>query len=154
MTDPGQVLSPSSTLVSPSELLKSFIDTHCDRAIVPSGAVVGGADDNEQEAGVISIMDAGNTKQELYAPLLHKRCQLRCLAPTLYHADRIGSHAFALLNDQKWLELKDNAGVTWFVHTIYCSTGPSHHLDSKETNEALFFANITVGSEPVLTPSP
>lgn len=152
--NPGFVVSASSTVVSPAELLNGFINTYADKAIVPAGSVVGGADDNEQQAGVISIMDAGNTKQEMYAPLLWKRCQLRCLAPSLMEADRIGNYAFQLLNDQKWLELEDHRGAKWFVHLISCTTGPSHHLDSKETFESLFYANITVGSEPIFQPSP
>lgn len=135
--------------VSPAELLKVYIDDRADTSVVPAGAVVGGADDNEQQQGVISIMDGGSSKQELYAPLLNERLQLRCLAPTLYEADRIGNHAYALLDDVKWVELRDSAGFTWFVHTIYCATRPSHHLDSKETFESLFYVNITVGTEPI-----
>lgn len=145
----GLVLSPSSTVVSPAELLKIFIDTYADQDVLPAGAVVGGADDNEQQAGVVAIMDAGNTKNELYAPLLWKRCQLRCMAGSLYDVDKIGNYVFQLLNDQQNLVMQDSQDVKWFVHGIYCTTGPSHHIDSSETWESLLFANITVGSNPI-----
>jgi hypothetical protein len=152
MTKPGEVLTPRSAIVSPSELLKRFIDDHADPGILPAGAVVGGADDDEQNQGVVAIMDAGNTRDELYAPLLWKRCQLRCMAPSLEHADRIGNHLFDLCNDQRNLVLEDSFKRLWFVYGIYCTTGPSHHIDSTEVWEDLLMANITVSRDPVGVP--
>lgn len=150
---PGIVVAPSSTVVSPAKLLKIFITDNASREIVPHGAVVGGADDVEQQAGVVALMDAGNTKDELYAPLLWKRVQVRCMGGSLYQADQIGNHVFWLLHGQRWMVMEDEAEFLWFVHGIHCTAGPSHHIDSSETWENLFFANITVGRDPVGVPS-
>lgn len=148
----GDVHPARSSIVSPAELLMSFIDEQADRSIVPAGAVVGGADANQQEAGVVALMDAGDAKLELYAPLLWKRVQVRCMGPSLDRIDTMGNHVFDLLNDQKWLELSDSAGKVWFVHGIYCSVGPSHHIDSQATFESLLFATVCVGRDPVSVP--
>lgn len=149
---PGEVLSPRDNVCSPAELLKDFLDDNVDATLVPNGAVVGGADDEEQQGGVIALMDAGDTKRELYAPLLWKRVQVRCMGPTLDAADQIGNHAFDLLHNQRWLVLSDYLGRQFFVHGIYCSAGPSHHIDSTETWESLLFANVTVGRDPTFIP--
>jgi hypothetical protein len=138
-----------SAVVSPAELLMIFLNEMMDVEIVPGGAVVGGATDPQQQAGCVSIMDAGDTKRELYAPLLWKRCQLRCMAPTLAKADAIGMHVEDLLNDQQNLEIDDALGRKWFVHGIYVATGTSHHVDSNETQENLLFANVTVGRDQI-----
>lgn len=150
---PGAVLSPRAAVVSVSELLKGFIDDNADASIVPAGAVVGGADDTQQQEGVVAIMEAGNSKTELYAPLLWRRCQIRCMGPSLETASAIGDHIFDLLNDQQSLELTDSEGRVWFVHLIYCATGPSQHIDSSETWESLLFANVTVGRDPISVPT-
>lgn len=152
--DPGLVLSPRSVRVSPSELLMKFINDNADGDVLPAGSVVGPADDDMQQQGVISLMDAGDTKREDYAPLLWKRVQVRCMGPSLEKCDDIGQWAFELLNDQRWLELADERGRVWFVHLITVTVGPSHHFDSTETWESLMFANVTVGRDPVLVPDP
>lgn len=149
-TVPGEVVSPSSSVVSPSELLKDFIEQYADKEVIPGGVVVGGADDEQQQKGCVALMDAGNTENETGdAPLLWKRCQVRGVAGSLAQADEIGNYMFELLKNQKWLELEDSNGTKWFVHLITMTAGPSHHLDSEETFESLSFANITVGSEPI-----
>lgn len=150
---PGNVVLPGTDAPSPAELLKAFIDEHADASIVPAGAVVGGADDDEQQSGVASLMDAGSQDAELYAPLLKKRVQVRCLGPTLDVADQMANYLFELLHNQRWLILEDSQSRLWYVHTIYCSVSPSHHVDTTETRESLFFAVVTVGSDPVGVPS-
>lgn len=138
-----------SAVCSPSELLKTFLDSYMNPSTVPGGAVVGGATDEAQQRGCVSLMDAGDTRQELYAPLLWKRVQIRCMARTLAEADVIGNHVYDLLSDQQNLELADDQGRLWFVHGIYVSTGTSHHVDSNETQESLLFANVTVGRDQI-----
>lgn len=145
----GGPISPRSSVVSPSELLMSFLNDTMSADVIPGGAVVGGATDKAQQEGCVSIMDAGNQKNELYAPLLWKRCQVRCMAGSLAEVDDIGNHVFDLLNDQQNLEIEDARGKLWFVHGIYCATGPSHHIDSPETWESLLFVNVTVGRDPI-----
>lgn len=147
-TVPGEVLSVSSAVVSPSELLMDFISQNADKDIIPGGVVVGGADDDQQQAGCVALMDAGNTQID-EGPLLWKRCQVRGVGSSLEEADRIGNYMFQLLNAQKYLELEDSSGKRWFVHQIYMTAGPSHHVDSSETYESLSFCNITIGSIPI-----
>jgi len=151
---PGNVELPGEDIPSPAELLMRFINDNASESIVPSGAVVGGADDTQQQAGVIALMDAGDANTELYVPLLSKRVQVRCVGPTLAKADEIGNYAFELLNKQRWLILEDSEERLWMVHSIYCTVGPSHHIDSPETHESLFFCAVTLGSEPVGVPKP
>jgi hypothetical protein len=146
------ILSESSSLVSPAELAMIFLNKSIDRDICPAGAVVGGADDEQQQQGVVALMDAGDAKTELYVPLLWKRIQIRCMGPGLDVVDRIGNHVDALLHGKYRLRLADGAGREWLVHSIFVATGPSHHIDSTETYESLLFATICVGREPVLVP--
>lgn len=150
---PGEVELPGEDVVSPAELLMGFINTHADPSVVPAGAVVGGADDLQQQQGVVALMDAGDAGSELYAPLIKKRVQVRCVGPTLAEADAIGNYIYRLLHEQRWLVLEDSAARLWFCHTIYCTVGPSHHIDSQETHESLLFAAVTLGDEPVGVPA-
>jgi len=151
-TTPGEVVPARSAIVSPAELLMGFINQNCSVEVVPEGAVVGGASDTQQQAGVVSLMDAGDTKREKDVPLLWKRVQVRCMGPTLATADDIGNHMDDLLDKQKWLVLEDSREYLWFVHGIYITMGTSHHIDSSETWESLLFANVTVGRDPVGVP--
>ena len=151
---PGNVELPGEDVVSPAELLMGFINDNADAVVVPAGAVVGGADDDQQQEGVVALMDAGDASPELYAPILHKRVQVRCVGPTLAAADVIGNYVFKLLNGQRWLILEDSQERLWLCHTIYCTTGTSHHLDSDETFESLLFCAIVLGDEPVGVPEP
>lgn len=147
--EPGKVVLTRNAIVSPAELLMIFINQYANPEIIPGGAVVGGATDDQQQAGCVSIMDAGNTKDEMYAPLLWKRCQIRCMGSSLDVVDNIGNHIFDLIDDQQNLEIEDQRGKKWFVLGIYCATGTSHHFDSSETFESLLFANITVARDPI-----
>lgn len=151
---PGNVVLPGEEIVSPAELLMRFINENASKNIVPEGAVVGGADSNQEQKGVAALMDAGDVEAELYAPILHKRVQVRAVGPTLSQADAMGNYLFQLLNNQRWLELDDAEGNVWMCHSIYCTVGTSHHIDSPETHESLFFCSITIGSEPVGAVSP
>jgi hypothetical protein len=148
----GHVELPGEDTVSPAELLCGFINDNASAAVVPGGAVVGGADDTQQQEGVVALMDAGDAEAELYAPIVKKRVQVRCVGPTLAEADAIGSYIFELLNNQRWLVLEDSEERLWYCHTIYCSIGASHHIDSAETKESLLFVVITLGREPVGVP--
>lgn len=150
-TTPGQVRTGRRANVSPAELMKIFLDGQLDEELAPAGAVVGGANDAQQQQGVVAIMDGGATKED-DSDILWRRCQIRCMAPSLDHVDDLGNHAYDLLHGQRWLEIEDSRGYTYFVHSIYCSTSPSHHIDSTETWESLLFATIAVGSDPVSTP--
>jgi hypothetical protein len=129
-----------------------FLNENMDRDLVPMGAVVGGANDEQQQGGCVALMDAGDSKQELYAPLLWKRIQVRAMGPSLAEADDIGNHLFDLLNGQQWLEMTDSRGWVWFCHQIYVAAGTSHHIDSSETWESLLFVNVTLSRDPVSVP--
>jgi hypothetical protein len=148
----GNVELPGEDIVSPAVLLKRFIDDNASSTVVPAGAVVGGADDTEQQEGVVALMDAGDAEPELYAPIVKKRVQVRCVAGTLFEADSIANYIYELLNGQRWLILEDHEERLWYCYTIYCSIGPSHHIDSSETKESLLFAIITLSREPVGVP--
>lgn len=132
------------------ELMKVWIDQEVDRDLVPAGAVVGGADDPEQQQGVVSLMDAGYLRPD-YTPITWKRIQVRCMGATLYQVDKIGRHVEELLDVEERQVLPDSDGTLWLVHGIFVQVGPSHHFDSKETLESLMFAGIGVGREPVGT---
>jgi hypothetical protein len=145
----GTVHPARAEIVDAAQLLKDFIDTQANRTLIPAGAVVGGADDKQQQAGVAVLMDAGTVKRELYAPLLWKRVQIRCLGKDLLHATQIGNYLFDFLDDQKWLELSDFWGQKWFVHMIYTDVAPSQHQDTSETKEDLMFVVMCIGRDPI-----
>jgi hypothetical protein len=152
VTGPTVILSESSSLISPAELVMIWLNENMDRDIVPAGAVVGGADDEQQQFGCVALMDAGDAKQELYVPLLWKRIQIRCMGPGLAEVDRIGNHVDALLHGRERMVCADAAGREWLVHSIFVASGPSHHIDSTETWESLLIGTICVGREPVRVP--
>lgn len=139
--------------ISPSELLKVVLEDESNPQILPY-VVVGGADDTQQNAGVVSIMDAGTAKPELYVPLLWVRAQLRCIGPNLAAVDAIGRHIYDVLHNhgRKVVE-QPSTGNTYLIHGIYIGTGPSHHFDSAETYEDLLFATVCIGSVPVVVSS-
>lgn len=139
--------------ISPSELLKVIMDDELDPEIVPN-VVVGGADNDQQDAGVVSLMDAGTQKPELYTKLLWVRSQIRCLHPDLATVDVIGRHVYDVLQEygkKRHVVGQPSTGNLYLVNGIYVSTGPSMHKDSQETTEDLLFASVCVHSDPVGT---
>lgn len=147
---PGAVRPASSANPVPTELVKIFIEDNSDESVLPGGVFVGAAPDDAQQAGCVSLADAGSSKpEEENARLLWKRVQVRAMGPTLWKAERVGKHAFDLLRQQRWLTITDSNGHTWMVHGIYITASPSQHVDSPETWEVLGFINITVGADPV-----
>jgi hypothetical protein len=139
-----------SAPVSPSELLKSLLDTELPTGLIPGGVTVGPPTDDQINAGVISIMDAGQPREELYLPLARYRAQMRCLAPTLEHIDRIARGAWDRLHQRgRTVVLQPSNGERYLIHTCDVGAGPSHHRDSDENYEALIFAEMLIGLDPV-----
>jgi hypothetical protein len=147
---PGAVRPANDANPVPTELLKVFIEQNAVEALVPGGVFVGAAPDGAQQAGCVSLADAGSSKpEEENTRLLWKRVQVRAMGPTLWEAEAVGKHVFDLLRRQRWLVVEDSDGHGWFVHSIYITASPSQHLDSSETWEVLGFVNITIGADPV-----
>jgi len=135
--------------VSPAELLMVIVNNEVDRTLIPAGAVVGQATDAQQQAGVVAIVASGDGRPEMYAPILWPRLQMRCVAPTLSHTDRMGRHLYELLHDHPRTEVRDSEGNEWLVNGVYISTAPSDHWDSAETWENLLFATMCVATQPI-----
>lgn len=135
-------------VVSPSEVMSLILNDLMDTDIVPSGAVVGGADDTQQQAGVVSLMDAGdhNITED---STLWKRIQIRCMGKDLWAAEQIGRHVDDLLEYQDRLLVKDSENRTWLVRQVRMVVGMSQHFDSSETEEALGYAVIAIARDPV-----
>lgn len=147
---PGAVRPAAAENPVPSELLKVFLEENVLESEVPGGVFVGAAPDGAQQAGCVSLADAGSSREEEEnVRLLWKRIQVRCMGPTLWEAERVGKHVFDLLRGQRWLVIEDSNGNRWLVHSISVSASPSQHLDSAETQEVLGFVSVTLGADPV-----
>lgn len=152
MSGQQQITLAREFVVSPSELMLDFIKQYANTDLMPGGAVIGGASDSQQQQGCVALMDAGHTKMDESGHLLHKRIQVRAMGPSLAVADDIGNHLFDLIDAQdNRLVLEDSRGKLWLVHGMSAVAGTSHHIDSSETWENLFFASITVGRDSVGT---
>lgn len=152
MSDQPQIVLARSAVVSPAELLQNFIEDYSNPGLVEGGVAVGGQDDVNQQLGGVALMDAGDYKRDLSGHLLHKRVQVRCLAGSLAEVDAIGNHLFDLIDQQtERIELSDASGNVWLVHGMSGIVGTSHHIDSTETWEVLFFALVTVGRDSLGT---
>ena len=135
---------------SPVEVFADVIRSLTDRDIVKH-VVVGPANHVEQQEGVISILDAGVGRQELYLPLVYPRMQLRCIAPSMEECERIGRHVGFAFNDfpGRMIGHQDSDGNDYLVHTLTASGGPSAHRDTDNTWEYLMFAETMMGTIPV-----
>lgn len=139
--------------ISPSELLKEFLESHLPTALAPGGVGVGPMFDDQIKEGCVSLMDAGMPQTEPYLPLVWVRGQIRCLAPTLDQTDRIGRGVWAVLDKRnRELVRQNSTGSTYLIHLINITAGPSQHRDSDENYEALMFAEMCIGLDPVPNP--
>lgn len=136
--------------ISPAELIRDVLVRLSDPEIAPGGIVVGPANDSQQQAGVVSIVDAGMPTVELYTPVISVRTQVRCLAGTLDMSDRI------VRGCQRWLDGRSrvlarqaSTDRKYLIHYINVVAGPSMHYDSPETWETLLFAEVSIGTEAV-----
>lgn len=136
--------------ISPAEITRDVLRRWCDPDIAPEGVVVGPADDDMQQGGVVSITPAGLPKPELYTPLQWMRCQIRCLAGTLDLAETIGQAVQRDLHGRGRTRARMASTDRWYlVHLINVVAGPSAHYDSPETWETLLFAEVLIGTQPV-----
>lgn len=136
--------------ISVCELVKKYVSDNLHEDLCPGGIVVGPASDAAQQAGCVSITEAGNTERELYLPIINGRVQLRGIHPHLEHAERIGRALYALLNNvDRVAVLQPSTSENFLVHSMSVSAGPSNHFDSGETWESLIFISIKVGTQPI-----
>ena len=136
--------------VSPAELMLDVLERKLHPNVAPGGIVVGPASDAQQQAGVVSIVDAGLPRLERYQSLVWDRAQMRCIAPTLASADKIARGVqFALHMQGRIIARMESTGDKYLVHLVNIIAGPSMHFDSPETLETLIFAEMLVGTEPV-----
>jgi len=136
--------------VSPSELLKSVLDQELPSELIPQGVVIGSASDAQIQGGCISLMDAGQPQREAYLPLVSVRAQIRCLAPTLDHIDRIARGVYDRLDQRgRVVAIQRSTDEEYLIHRINVAVGPSFHRDSEENWESLLFAELLIGLDPV-----
>lgn len=137
---------------SPIEVFRGLAQTRLDPAIVaPASIAVGPLNDAQQDAGGISIVDAGQGNAEVYLPLIRPRFQMRCVAPTLARCEEIGWHvAFTLHNlPPRIVAPQASSADLYLVHVVAVSSGPSAHRDTEGTWEYLVHADTMMGTEPV-----
>lgn len=144
-------MSGIATEISPAELVQDVLLRLCEPGFAPGGIVTGPATDAQQQAGVVSLTQAGLPVVERYSPIVWMRCQVRCLAPTLDLADRLG---WAVQRNLEGLPNRVVARMAstdrrYLVHLSSVTAGPSEHYDSPETWEALLFAELMIGTEPL-----
>jgi hypothetical protein len=133
---------------SAAELVLAWTEPRYSTDLVPAGLVVGPADHDEQQRGVVSIVSAGRTRPD-QTNLYWARVQLRCIAPSLDEADRIGWHMHALFYDQgRAVVTQPSTGVAYLIHRSRVAAGPSHHFDTPGTWEALLFIEVGIQLDP------
>ena len=134
--------------ISPAELAADLLERWGDPDAAPAGVVVGPTSDDQQQLGVVSLMGAGLPIIEKYVPIQWHRAQVRCLAPTLAHADAIsqsvqrGYHGIVRRKARM-----ASTGEWYLVHLCNVTAGPSMHFDGPETWECLVFVEMMIGSE-------
>lgn len=142
--------------VSPAEIVQYILTTYGEADFAPGGIIVGPATDVQQQAGVVSLTQAGLPVVERYVPsLLWMRCQVRCLAPTLDLADRLGRAVQRVLDTlpNRVLGYQASTDEWYLLHLSQTTAGPSHHYDSPETWESLLFAELMLSATPVPAPA-
>lgn len=143
-------MSDASDTISPAELAGDILRRLGPPGLAPAGVVTGPANDDQQQRGVISIMQAGLPTIELYTPVQWMRCQIRCLAGTLAEADQISFGVNAFLHGRgRTVGRMASTDHRYLVHMINVVAGPSMHYDSPETWETLLFAELMIGTDPL-----
>ena len=126
-----------------------LVTSRTDREIAPH-VVVGKASHEQQQAGVVTLVDAGQGREELYLPLIRPRFQIRCLAPTTAEADEIAQHVYERIHQlSRVVATQESTQMQYLVHWVNVTGGPSQHFDTSETNEGLLFADTMIGTDPV-----
>lgn len=97
-------------------------------------------------AGAVSVVEAGASNPELYAPLINGRIQIRCLAQRLADAELLGRYVYDALHQKGRRAVTQSNGETYLIHLSNIIAGPSQHYDSQETWEYLMFAQVMAGT--------
>lgn len=136
--------------VSPAELLLSYLESTDIETLAPGGVVVGPANDEQQQQGVVQIVQSGMPKLSHYVRVTWARCQIRIIAPNLALSDQIAQHLAGLCDRKSRLRVvMPSTGEEYLVHLMNVSAGPSQHYDSRETWENLLFVEFMVGLDPL-----
>jgi hypothetical protein len=138
-------------LISPSELIQTYIATSCDPTVLnPLNVVTGPLSHAQQQEGGVSLTDAGLPDIALDAPVIWLRSQMRIINPKLSTADTITRHVFSLVHRKnRIIALQPSNGHEYLIHVLYVTAGPSQHKDTEVSYEELMFANAMIGTEPV-----
>ncbi len=114
-------------------------------------AIVGPASDEQQQAGVYSVMAAGLPVPDLYSPIQWSRIQIRCLGPTLDVVDTMSQDLYIFLHTlpNRTLGHMTSTDKDYLIHVMNPSAGPSQHFTTPETWEALVFVEMMIGTQPV-----
>jgi hypothetical protein len=145
--------------ISPAELAADLITRYggtVGNTLPETGQVVlvkvGPASDEEQQAGIISIMAAGLPMVEKYTPIQWMRAQLRCIGPDLDTADFLAQCVQRDIHGVIRKLCYQASSDSWYlIHLCNITAGPSMHYDSPETWETLLFAELMIGEVPVAT---
>lgn len=137
-------------VISPAEIAADILTRLGPPDLAPAGVVVGPANDQQQQAGIVQLVPAGLPVLEKYSPVQHMRAQMRCLAGTLAVADEIAQKVYAEMNGRtRTVAYMASIGQRYLVHRINITAGPSAHYDSPETHEMLVFAELMIGTTPI-----
>lgn len=136
--------------ISVCEIVKHFLEENLDVEVFPGGVYVGPAGDDDQQLGCISLVEAGQSERELYLPIISARIQVRCVARTLEHVERMGRTCYLLLNDvNREVGHQPSTNQNFLIHLMSVVAGPSTHFDSPETWENLLFVAVMIGTQPI-----
>lgn len=142
-------MTPTRT-VSPIELLKVLTDAEMSGDL-DGGTFVGPADHPSQQAGCIQFMSAGLPKEERYVPAVWQRIQVRCVSGSMMGAETIAGLFMERLNNRNRVTVTQSSnGNAYLIHVIDITSGPSMHFDTPATWEVLLFAELMVGTQPVV----
>jgi hypothetical protein len=135
---------------SPAEVMLDITRRITSEDVIP-WIVVGPLSEEQQMAGGVSIMDAGQGQPENYLPLTRPRMQLRCIGPTLTRSEQIGQHIAESFRgvDNRTVGYQASSGMGYLVHSLMGSGGPSAHKNDEGTWEYLIFIEALMGTVPI-----
>lgn len=136
--------------LSPSELFKSMLEDNIDAELIPGGVIVGAPTDAAKDSGCIAIIESGEPSHELYAPLVHPRIQVRCIARELELAERQGRACHEQFNQRnRTVVTQGSTGEDFLIHFTNVLAGPSAAKHDGEHWESVLFITGMIGTQAI-----
>jgi len=121
------------------------------QSLAPGGIEAGAMKVDQQKAGCVEVLEAGQLVNQRYTSTLRQRVQVNCYAKTEVEVDRMTSRLQELLHHRgrRVVALPD-AGVSVLVHWAQIIGGPSMGAAVVEDLKvSVLFLDLFMGTVPV-----